>query len=195
MNGVQTRFKCKLDVKRCKRFVFPPSSLLPRSNALKTKAIRYFQTDRTLTRIVSPPLIVGHGGDYELCENIIKNEDIPAVTLEGRQDPIPYYKEASIFMMTSRSEAWGLTLTEAQQMGVVPIAFDTYASLRDIITDGVDGEIIAEGDVDGYVRCVLNLMQDDVTRQRMARQAIASSQRFSQEKIAGMWKALFDNLG
>ena len=67
-------------------------------------------------------------------------------------------------MMTSRSEAWGLTLTEAQQMGVVPIAFDTYASLRDIITDGVDGEIIAEGDVDGYVRCVLNLMQDDVTR-------------------------------
>lgn len=58
MNGVQTRFKCKLDVKRCKRFVFPPSSLLPRSNALKTKAIRYFQTDRTLTRIVSPPLLV-----------------------------------------------------------------------------------------------------------------------------------------
>lgn len=58
MNGVQTRFKCKLDVKRCKRFVFPPSSLLPRSNALKTKAIRYFQTDRTLTRIVSPPLRV-----------------------------------------------------------------------------------------------------------------------------------------
>lgn len=61
MNGVQTRFKCKLDVKRCKRFVFPPSSLLPRSNALKTKAIRYFQTDRTLTRIVSPPLITPPG--------------------------------------------------------------------------------------------------------------------------------------
>ena len=62
MNGVQTRFKCKLDVKRCKRFVFPPSSLLPRSNALKTKAIRYFQTDRTLTRIVfSPPYIAQEG--------------------------------------------------------------------------------------------------------------------------------------
>lgn len=65
MNGVQTRFKCKLDVKRCKRFVFPPSSLLPRSNALKTKAIRYFQTDRTLTRIVSPPLF--QGNDFPLA--------------------------------------------------------------------------------------------------------------------------------
>lgn len=67
MNGVQTRFKCKLDVKRCKRFVFPPSSLLPRSNALKTKAIRYFQTDRTLTRIVSPPLQINRcKGDLSL---------------------------------------------------------------------------------------------------------------------------------
>lgn len=72
MNGVQTRFKCKLDVKRCKRFVFPPSSLLPRSNALKTKAIRYFQTDRTLTRIVSPPLQDWGKYDHRFCE---KNEE------------------------------------------------------------------------------------------------------------------------
>ena len=71
MNGVQTRFKCKLDVKRCKRFVFPPSSLLPRSNALKTKAIRYFQTDRTLTRIVSPPL-----KEYRLLEYFMTHQGV-----------------------------------------------------------------------------------------------------------------------
>lgn len=73
MNGVQTRFKCKLDVKRCKRFVFPPSSLLPRSNALKTKAIRYFQTDRTLTRIVSPPL---HTRSYKKGEILARQGDV-----------------------------------------------------------------------------------------------------------------------
>lgn len=78
MNGVQTRFKCKLDVKRCKRFVFPPSSLLPRSNALKTKAIRYFQTDQTLTRIVSSPL------------DIRKEVQIPLV-LMGYLNPIMQY--------------------------------------------------------------------------------------------------------
>lgn len=131
--------------------------------------------------------IVGHGRDYDLCKNIIKDEDIPAVILEGRQDPIPYYKEASIFMMTSRSEAWGLTLTEAQQMGVVPIAFDTYASLREIINDGEDGIVIEEGDINRYVNCMLELMQNDGKRQRMARQAIVSSRRFSQEKVAEMW--------
>ena len=76
MNGVQTRFKCKLDVKRCKRFVFPPSSLLPRSNALKTKAIRYFQTDRTLTRIVSPPLKCYPGGILKV-DNFINHQMDP----------------------------------------------------------------------------------------------------------------------
>jgi glycosyltransferase involved in cell wall biosynthesis len=131
--------------------------------------------------------IVGDGNDRGLYERIIHDEHIPDVSLEGRQDPIPYYKEASIFMMTSRSESWGLTLTEAQQTGVVPIAFDTYASLREIITDGENGAIIMEGDVDSYVFRMKELMSDSDLRQQMAKQAIASSQRFSRESIAEMW--------
>lgn len=103
MNGVQTRFKCKLDVKRCKRFVFPPSSLLPRSNALKTKAIRYFQTDRTLTRIVSPPLYkmesiidILHKGGYS-C--VMKNrEEVRTFTQRGVADLYDLYQADSAFM-------------------------------------------------------------------------------------------------
>ena len=72
-------------------------------------------------------------------------------------------------------------------MGVVPIAFDTYASLREIITDGENGVVITEGDVDSYVRRMLKLMKNEELRWRMARQAIISTQRFSQERIAEMW--------
>lgn len=138
--------------------------------------------------------IVGTGKDMPMYQRMIMHDRIPDISFEGHQAPLSYYKEASIFMMTSRSESWGLTLTEAQQMGVVPMAFDTYASLRDIITDGQDGMVITEGDVDGYVNRMLDIMRNDVERQRMARQAIVSSQRFSQERIAGMWwKLLFYN--
>lgn len=91
MNGVQTRFKCKLDVKRCKRFVFPPSSLLPRSNALKTKAIRYFQTDRTLTRIVSPPLNAQTRKQREDAKREAwKKERQEKKALEAQQDSVSY---------------------------------------------------------------------------------------------------------
>lgn len=97
MNGVQTRFKCKLDVKRCKRFVFPPSSLLPRSNALKTKAIRYFQTDQTLTRIVSSPLYNSDTGcELEETEKLVDNLEsflgkvVRLKAAEGSPEPTPF---------------------------------------------------------------------------------------------------------
>ncbi|MCP9791131.1 glycosyltransferase [Vulcanococcus limneticus Candia 3F8] len=131
--------------------------------------------------------IVGDGNDRELYERIIHEEQIPDVFLEGRKDPIPYYEKASIFMMTSRSEAWGLTLTEAQQMGVVPMAFDTYASLREIITDGENGAIIMEGDVGGYEHRMKELMSNSDVRQQMARQAMASSLKYSPHRIADLW--------
>ena len=57
LNGVQTRLKCKPNVKRCKRFVFPSHSPLLHHNALTTKAISHFQADHILTRFVFPPLI------------------------------------------------------------------------------------------------------------------------------------------
>lgn len=57
LNGVQTKLKCKPNVKRCKRFVFPVRSHLFHHNALKTKAITFFQADHILTRFVFPPLV------------------------------------------------------------------------------------------------------------------------------------------
>ena len=61
MNGVQTRLKCKPNVKRCKRFVFAAHSPLLHPNTLKTKAIIHFQTDHILTRFVFPPLFAFPG--------------------------------------------------------------------------------------------------------------------------------------
>lgn len=67
MNGVQTRLKCKPNVKRCKRFVFAAHSPLLHPNTLKTKAIIHFQTDHILTRFVFPPL--DDPGDRKIIGN------------------------------------------------------------------------------------------------------------------------------
>ena len=63
-------------------------------------------------------------------------------------------------MMTSAFEGFGMTLVEAQQYGVVPLAMDTYGSLHDIITDGQNGEIIADNDLDEYARRLRVLMEN-----------------------------------
>lgn len=111
MNGVQTRFKCKLDVKRCKRFVFPPSSLLPRSNALKTKAIRYFQTDRTLTRIVSPPLNdFPHFIHYNSYEDQIEAIGKLIEQYDGKSIGILFYSNELVLEMSEALTKRGINM-------------------------------------------------------------------------------------
>lgn len=74
MNGVQTRLKCKPNVKRCKRFVFPSHSPLLHHNALTTKAISHFQADHILTRFVFPPLYLRHGDNVQNESTITPGE-------------------------------------------------------------------------------------------------------------------------
>lgn len=61
------------------------------------------------------------------------------VLFEGRQNPLSYYRRAAVFLMTSLFEGFGVTLTEAQQMGVVPMAMDSFEAVHDIINHRVSG--------------------------------------------------------
>lgn len=139
-------------------------------------------------------VIVGHGPDESNYRRYVATHHLERVRFEGRQSPKCYYKEASIFMLTSSYEGWGLTLTEAQQFGCVPLAFYSYASLPDIITDKENGFMIDFPNLEGYKRCLVKLMKDDDLRRNMAEKAIESSHRFSSEKICAEWMNLFNNL-
>lgn len=134
--------------------------------------------------------IVGHGGSEREYQKLSQKLGLQRITFHGRQDPKKFYRRASIFMMTSRSEGWGLTLTESQQMGVVPMAYDSYASLHDIITDGYNGCIVPNADITSYAQRLLQLMGNDKLRHHLAVNAIESSHRFEAKKIGKEWEKL-----
>lgn len=138
--------------------------------------------------------IVGHGTYESQYKRFVKRHRLQRVSFEGIQNPEPYYEEASLFMMTSAWEGWGLTLTEAQQNGCIPLAYDSYASLADIITDGKNGYVIPYGDIPLYVKRMTRLMQDDALRYRMAMQAVTDSRRFEQRTIVAQWIRLIQEL-
>lgn len=138
--------------------------------------------------------IVGHGGSYEMYRRFVATHNLQRVSFEGAQDSERYYKKASLFMLTSSYEGWGLTLTEAQQNGCVPIAFDSYASLTDIITEGENGFIIPDNNIYEYAKKMEILMNNRVRRKNMAINAINSSKRFQVEKICADWMNLFTEL-
>lgn len=137
--------------------------------------------------------IVGEGPSMNKYKHLVNKNKIPDIYFYGRQDPINFYREAALFFMTSRSESWGLTLTEAQQFGVVPIAFNTYASLNSIIDDHINGIIIDEGNIESYVDEVLELMKDTQKRNEIAQNCIRSCQKFNPKVIAEKWYNLIYN--
>lgn len=133
--------------------------------------------------------IIGDGPDSKMYQEKVKNENIPDVCFWGKQTPINFYRKSSIFMMTSVSEGWGLTLTESMQNGVVPIAF-SYPSLYDIINDSKDGFIIQNDNIKNFSNRLLFLIYNDTYRKSMAIEAIKNSKRFIPEQIASSWNSI-----
>lgn len=97
-------------------------------------------------------------------------------------------------MMTSRSEGWPLTLLESQQTGCVPIVYNSFESLSDIITNGINGIIISYHNKDNYVQALKRLMLVKEERETMAYNAMKDCQRYSPFKVAILWDNLFNEL-
>lgn len=134
--------------------------------------------------------IVGDGESRSEYENMVKELNLERVEFCGRKEPLPFYQASPIFMMTSAFEGWGLTLTEAQQFGCIPIAFDTYSSIHDIILDGANGFVVSEGDRIKYLSCLKKLMRNNSLRESMAQQAVHLSHRFELNSIIENWISL-----
>ena len=97
-------------------------------------------------------------------------------------------------MMTSAVEGWGLTLTESMQTATVPIVFDSYPALHDIITNNYDGVIIKDDDFDSYISHMSQLMSHQDERERIARNGLESCRRFTIDKIVHQWVDLIKSL-
>ena len=135
---------------------------------------------------------VGDGGYLPELKRLAGTLGAERVSFEGFQNPAPYYREASIFCMTSASEGFPMVLLEAAAFGCVPVAFDSFAAVRDIIDDGGNGCLVPAFDLDAYAKTIARLMSDDALRERLAKNALAQiPEKFSPEKIGAQWEALF----
>ena len=139
-------------------------------------------------------VIVGDGIDRPIYERIVVKHKIPNVFFEGRQNSLPYYIKSSIFMMTSAYEGFPMTLLETMQCGCVPIAYDTFSAISDLIDDRKDGYIVKNDHIEDFVEKLYLLMQNESLRVQMAENGMRSIQRYSVVNIMKQWNDLFDKL-
>ena len=135
-------------------------------------------------------VLVGDGQDMEYYRRKAKRLGLERCRFEGRQDPLPYYSQSSILLMTSAFEGFGMVMIEAQQMGCVPVVFESTSSVHDIIDDGYNGLIVPGFDRKLFAIRLSCLMSDTDGLNRMARNCIGPDDRFSGESIYSKWESV-----
>ncbi len=113
--------------------------------------------------------------------------------LYGRTNEVErVYCSASIFVLSSRFEGFGMVLIEAMACGLPVVAFDCPWGPRSIINHGVDGLLAENGNTEDLAEKLLQLIHDPSQRSSFALAARQNVQRFSLEQIAGRWQQLFN---
>lgn len=142
--------------------------------------------------------IVGDGVERKNVEKQVADYDLKRVLFEGFQQPRPYYERASILLLTSEYEGFPLVLAECMSFGVIPMVYDSYSAVRDIIDDGKDGIVIPYEkngyDADKAAGMLAQVMQNDSLRDMMAHAAIEKSKAYSVERIYQEWMRTFGRL-
>ena len=139
-------------------------------------------------------VIVGGGEDEDFIKKTAKNLKLKNISFEGFQHPLTYFKSAKIFMMTSAHEGFGMTLVEAQQNGAVPMAFDSFTALHDILENEKNGIIIENQNFTQYAEKLVDLMKNEEKRILLGKNAIETCKKFSTENIVNQWNRLLDEM-
>jgi glycosyltransferase involved in cell wall biosynthesis len=140
--------------------------------------------------------IYGEGGLRKALQTQIDRLGLSdVVLLKGKTDDIvSKYIDSSIFVLSSRDEAFGLVITEAEACGLPIVSFDCPSAPAELVEDGVNGYVVRLGDVEDFSSRVMALMVDEGLRQRMGRESMHVAKQFDADAIAGEWKRLYEQL-
>ena len=135
--------------------------------------------------------LVGDGKMKKKLERMVRDRGIGGVRFfPATSDVEPHYRSASIFVLPSRSEAFGNVLLEAMSVGLPVVSFDCGAGPRDIILPGQTGVFVPPGDTESMAGELDRLMADPGRLRRMGNAARESIRRYDRGLIVSQWEDL-----
>ena len=140
--------------------------------------------------------LIGEGKELPRLQAMAKEKKLERITFLGKkEDPFPYYNKAAILCLSSQIEGQGTVLMEAQQAGVVPIAFDCSAGVRGILSpNGENGILVPPFDIQAYANELSKLISDDSVRARIQKNIQVKVEEFSSQTIVKQWDELFKSI-
>lgn len=140
-------------------------------------------------------ILVGDGMERENLHRLARRLGLRRVEFAGyHQNVAPFYRRASFICLTSSFEGFGMCLVEAQQYGCIPVAFDSYAAVREITQEGEAGILVPPYNLSKYTQALLAAFDDQERQERLRKNCYDSAKRYELPVIGERWMRLFEEL-
>ena len=128
-------------------------------------------------------------------DSLIKIEGVKSVKFfPPTKDIESKYKEASVFVMTSRSEGFGMVLIEAMNFGLPCVSFSCPHGPADIIKNEEDGFLVVKGHINSFAKNIIELIENYELRVKMGTKAKENVKRYAPDNVVPLWDELFKSL-
>lgn len=136
----------------------------------------------------------GEGEQRQNLEDMVRSLNMNIVIHQPTEKIFDSYRESSILVSTSLFEPFGLAIPEAMSCGLPVIAYDCPYGPSDIISNCINGFLIAENDINGFTDSVCHSIENEEPRKEMGEVAYQSVQRYKADVIMPLWIRLFEKL-
>lgn len=96
-----------------------------------------------------------------------------------------YFSQARIFALPTVHEAFGIAFVEALHFGLPIVATDINA-IPEMVSQGVNGYMVAPGDVDGLYEALHTLMGNDMKAVAFGQASLQRAGSFTWQRVAGI---------
>lgn len=134
--------------------------------------------------------VIGTGPELDRLVGEVRGRGLDdVVEFAGHRPDAPEaFAAASVTLLTSTAEGAPLVLLEAMSRGCLPIAYDIPYGPADLIEDGVNGFLVAPGDVRAVAATIARVAGlTEGERAALRESARATAARFDEAAIVGRW--------
>ncbi len=139
-------------------------------------------------------VIVGDGEERAALERQVAESSLEGVRFCGfrNQSELPrFFDLATVFVLPSRHEPWGLIVNEVMNAGRAVIVSDDVGCQPDLVEDGVEGCVFPAGDVVALTDALRKVLATPETAAAMGRRGLAEVRAWDfEEDVRGLRQAI-----